>query len=92
MLNGKQFSRKFAEDCGYTYQAAEQICRQLFGFLGKTLYEDGEDITISRFGAFKHRKAQPKNVRHPGTGEIITQPARYFVKFTPSELLGTKED
>ncbi len=92
MVNRRQFSRKFAEKYGVTYQDADQICRNAFELLGILLYEENEDVVISGFGAFKHKKAKPKNVRHPGTGEILTTPERDFVKFTPSELLGIKED
>ena len=92
MVNRRQFSRKFAEKYGVTYQDADQICRNAFELLGILLYEENEDVVISGFGAFKHKKAKPKNVRHPGTGEILTTPERDFVKFTPSELLGVKED
>lgn len=92
MINRKQFGRKFAERYGITYQDAEQICKNAFELLGILLYEEKEDVVISGFGAFKHKTAKPKNVRHPGTGEIITTPERNFVKFTPSELLDTKDD
>lgn len=92
MINRKQFGRKFAERYGITYQDAEQICRNAFELLGVLLYEEKEDVVISGFGAFKHKIAKQKKVRHPGTGELITTPERDFVKFTPSELLDTKED
>ena len=92
MINGKQFSRKFAERYGVTYQDSEQICRNIFELLGALLYEEKEDVLIQRFGTFKHKKAKAKNVRHPSTGEIITSPERDFVKFTPSELIDVKED
>ncbi len=92
MINRKQFGRRFAETYGITYQDAEQICRNAFELLGKLLYEEKQDVVIHGFGAFKHKKAKQKNVRHPGTGEMITTPERDFVKFTPSELLDIKED
>lgn len=92
MINRRQFSRKFAERYGATYQDADQICRNLFELLGSLLYKDQEDVVITGFGAFKHKKAKPKNVRHPSTGEMLTTLERDFVKFTPSELLSVKED
>lgn len=92
MVNRRQFSRIFAERYGVTYQDADQICRNAFELLGILLYEENEDVVISGFGAFKHKKAKPKNVRHPGTGEMLITPERDFVKFTPSELLSIKED
>lgn len=91
MINRKQFGRKFAEKYGVTYQDAEQICRNTFELLGILLYEEKEDVVISGFGTFKHKTAKPKKVRHPGTGEIIITPQRDFVKFTPSELLDSKD-
>lgn len=92
MINRKQFSRKFAETYGVTYQFAEQMMRDVFDLLGKTVYQEGEDVTIPGFGAFKHKTAQPKKIRHPGTGEMIIQPERDFVKFTPSDLLKSKQE
>lgn len=92
MVNRKQFSRIFAETYGTTYQDSDQICRNVFELLGSLLYEKQEDVVITGFGAFKHKKAKPKNIRHPGTHEMIVSTERDFVKFTPSELLGAKED
>lgn len=92
MINRKQFSRKFAERYGVTYQDADRICRNTFDLLGMLLYEENEDIVITGFGALKHKKAKAKKVRHPSTGEMITMPERDFVKFTPSELLDVKAD
>lgn len=87
MVNRRQFIRKFAETYGVTYYSAERLVKDVFELLGKTLYQEGEDVTIPGFGAFKHKTAKPKRLRHPGTGEIIVRPQRDFVKFTPSELL-----
>lgn len=90
-MNRKQFSRKLAENYNITYQSSDEMCRILFEYLGKVLYEDNEDVSIIGFGAFKHKQAKAKNVRHPTTGRIITQPAHGYVKFIPSELL-TQQD
>lgn len=87
MINGRQFSRKFAEKYGITYQDADQICRNAFELLGILLYKENEDVVIPRFGAFKHKTAKQKNVRHPSTGKMMITPERNFIKFTPSELL-----
>lgn len=92
MINRKQFSRIYAERYGFTYQDANQICKNTFELLGLLLYEEKEDIVISGFGAFKHKKAKPKNVRHPSTGKMLTSSERHFVKFTPSESLCIKEE
>lgn len=90
MINRKQFSRKFAETYNVTYQMADQLCRDVFELVGKILYEDKEDINIQGFGTFKRKVAKPRNIRHPGTGEVSMVPGREFVKFTPSELLENK--
>ena len=49
MVNRKQFSRKFAERYGVTYQDADQICRNAFELLGSLLYEEKEDVVITGF-------------------------------------------
>lgn len=90
MINRKQFSRKFAERYGVTYQDADQICRNAFELLGDLLYKNKDDVVISGFGSFRHKVAKAKKVRHPSTGEILITQERDFVKFTPSELLETK--
>ena len=48
MVNRRQFSRKFAEKYGVTYQDADQICRNAFELLGILLYEENEDVVIYR--------------------------------------------
>lgn len=92
MVNRKQFGRRLAKRYGITYQDADQISRNVFELLGAILYEEKEDVVITGFGAFKHKKAKAKNVRHPSTGELMVTPERDFVKFTPSELLDNKEN
>ena len=49
-------------------------------YLVLLLYEEKEDVVITGFGAFKHKKAKAKNVRHPSTGEMLVTPERDFVK------------
>ena len=92
MINRKQFSRMLAEKYGVTYQSAEQICKDIFELLGKVLYEDKEDVTISGFGSFKHKIAKAKKVRHPTTGEIVTTSERDYVKFIGSRTLSEKQE
>ncbi len=92
MVNRKQFGRGFAEAYGITYKSADQIVRDIFEYLGTVVFVEGEDLTIPGFGAFKHKTAKPKRVRHPATGEVVTKPARDFVKFTPSEMLNTRKE
>ena len=92
MVNRKQFSRRFAETYGYTYVSAAQLMKNVFELLGTIVYQEEEDVTIPGFGAFKHKTAKPKRVRHPGTGEMILQPERDFVKFSPSDLLKNKKE
>lgn len=85
MTNRKQFSRKLAEKYGYTYHDAEQMCKDVFELLATLIYEEGEDVVIPKLGSFKHKMAKAKNVRHPGTHELVRTPERIYVKFAPSE-------
>ena len=84
MLNAKEFSRRYAETYGVSYKHAITICNSVFALLGEVLYDDKEDVSIYGFGSFKRKEAAEKKVRHPATGEIITMPAREFIKFTPT--------
>lgn len=92
MINRKQFGRRFAETYGYTYYFSDKLVREMFEFLGTLLFKDGENVTIPGFGAFKHKTAKQKRVRHPLTKEMIVQPERDVVKFTPSEMVINKQE
>jgi nucleoid DNA-binding protein len=85
MINTTDFCREFAKTYGVSIKYSETIVNSVFEFLGHKLFEDGEDVLIRRFGTFKHKKMAEKNVRHPGTGEMMTMPERDVVKFTRSE-------
>jgi len=83
-MNAKEFIRAYAEHYDITVKDATSICESVFAFLKKTLYEDKIDISIHKFGTFKHKKTAEKKVKHPGTGEITTIPERTIIKFTQS--------
>jgi len=87
VINRKQFIRAFAEKYHVTYRLSERMCKDIFEFLGETVYQNGEDVTIQGFGSFKHKQIQARRLRHPTSGEMMVVPARDVVKFTPSGSL-----
>lgn len=50
----------------------------------------GEDVNITDFGVFKRLRTNERQGRNPHTGEQITIPAGYRIKFKPAKKL--KED
>lgn len=49
--------------------------------------ENGNDVVVKGLGAFRWKKAPPKKIRHPRTGEIIDMPERLLLKFSPAKAL-----
>lgn len=92
MIYAKDFSRIYAKKFGVTYEYSQAICNSVFGLLGKLLYEEGQDVCIHRFGSFKHKETAPKRARHPGTGEMITIPAKTIIKFKETEVDWNSQD
>lgn len=84
-MRGSDFGRLYAEIFKVSQEYGKEICNSVFALMGEVLYNRNEDLIIQGFGSFKHKQAKAKNVRHPGTGEIMTTPPRDFIKFTPSE-------
>ena len=64
--------------------------REIIKFILSKITEDlkkGERVYFRGFGSFAKEKRSSKNVRHPGTGKIITIPERTTVDFDPSPEL-----
>jgi len=81
MINAKDFARAYSKQYGVPYKYAQHDCDKFWELLGKLLYEDKENITIYGVGAFKHKKNVARQVRHPGTKELITIPESRVIKF-----------
>lgn len=90
MINASEFSKLYAKTYGVSREYGTTVCRSVFDLLSKVLYEDGQDVSIYRFGVFNHKTLAEKKLRHPVTGETIKMPMRDVVKFRQSELFDTK--
>lgn len=88
MIKTSDLYRKYAKTYGVSIKYSESIIDSVFDLLAELIYDNKEDVQIRKFGAFKHKKFKAKVVRHPTTGELITTPEHYVVRFIQSE--GTK--
>lgn len=91
MINATDFSRLYAKTYKVSNEYGATICESVFKLLGELLYENKEDVSIYRFGSFKHKTMAEKKARHPKTGEMITIPERDVIKFKPTEASKTEE-
>ncbi len=85
MINTADFAKRYAKTYGVSNKYAATVCESVFRLLGTMLYEENEDVSIYRFGSFKHTKMAEKRAKHPGTGEMITIPERDVIKFKRTE-------
>ena len=84
------FIRDYAEKHKITIKNATLICESVFQLLGETLYGKEEDLSLHGIGIFKHQTLAEKRVRHPGTGEMLTMPARTIIKFKETNGIKTQ--
>lgn len=85
MISLIQYSMKKA---GYNDIQARIAVNTVIGGI-KDALNNGEDIVIQKFGAFRIRTAKPRTARNPRTGEKINVPERKKVVFKASkDLLG----
>lgn len=65
---------------------AEDTLNALLGSIAECM-EKGEDVNLSDFGSFKKLKTNERQGRNPQTGEQITIPAGFRIKFKPAKKL-----
>jgi nucleoid DNA-binding protein len=74
-------ARMFAKRYGVSIIFAKEFIQDTFQLVGDVLYEDGEDIYLSKFGTFKHHKTEDRYTVHPKTREKVLVPGRDVIKF-----------
>lgn len=92
MIKTSDLCRRYAKTYGVSIKYSESVVNSVFELLSEIIYEQGEDVQIRKFGAFKHKNFKPKTIRHPRTGELKTLPARSVVRFTQSESTKSLEE
>lgn len=49
--------------------------------------QQGEDLEVRGFGAFRVKRRRPRPARNPLTGESVQVPAKSVVRFKPGRIL-----
>lgn len=85
-MNKPEFVEKIASvnDCS---KAEGRRVMDYFANAVTSVLTDGGCVNIAGFGQFKLIETQPKQYRHPVTGELKTMDAKRRVKFIPSASL-----
>lgn len=83
MLNKKSLAKVICLKTGILTFDAEEIVGIVFDTIKNQLVTGGE-ISISKFGIFRVKKMNSRDVRNPATGETMTIPDYNKIKFSPS--------
>jgi len=86
MVRKQNLVRTVAEETGQSEAQATKAVNAVFDAIEKALSE-GEEVTISGFGAFKVVERSAREGRNPQTGEPITIAARKSPVFRPGMQL-----
>jgi nucleoid DNA-binding protein len=85
-MNLAEIVREVSARRGAPRAHTERIIKAFLGGIERAL-SDGEEVELRRFGSFRIRERRRLEMRHPGTGERITVPARILPVFRPAEAL-----
>lgn len=82
-----------AIDVAVKFFLTQTESEKIIEFVFKKMAEDlkkGKRVYFRGFGTFKKIKRKARSVRHPKTKKMMSIPAHWTVKFTPSEALQKK--
>lgn len=85
-MKKKDLIEKLANELGMSKTQTEVMFEEMFAAISKIL-EDGETVSIPRFGKFEISQTNARVGRNPKTGESIDIPEKNKVKFRPSQKL-----
>jgi nucleoid DNA-binding protein len=77
---------RVAEELGCTQVAADEAVEAVLATIKDTL-QQGESVTLRRFGTWHVRAKRARVGRNPKTGAAATIAARRIVRFTVSQTL-----
>jgi integration host factor subunit alpha len=77
------------EKIGYPHKEASFILETFLEMI-KSRLEQGEDVKISRFGAWRVKEKRARPGRNPASGETIKIEARKVVAFHPADQFRKK--
>mgnify|MGYP000202700190 CR=1 FL=1 len=88
-MNKTTLIEKVAQNMDGTKKKAEVAVNAIFDTLEESL-SSGNEVRLVGFGSFSVSKRNSRTGRNPQTGELMTIPANYTVKFKPGKELKDK--
>ena len=80
-INSREFAKGFSLRYGIPFNIALHKSNMFWELFRKILYEDKDDISIYRLGAFKHVTRAARKVIHPTSKQLIELPEKTIVRF-----------
>ncbi|MSO14290.1 HU family DNA-binding protein [Candidatus Aquarickettsia rohweri] len=88
-MNKSEFINILSKKLGCSKVYASKVVDAVFGCVGDALQEE-DILRFVGFGTFKIQRLPKRKVKTPRSGEIVTVPAKKYVRFSPGELLKNK--
>lgn len=89
LLSQNELARRLADANGLSYETAKKFIDLFFSIVKREL-KRSETFYIANFGTFKRVWIEESEGINPATGEKITIPAHYRVKFSPSAMVALR--
>jgi nucleoid DNA-binding protein len=86
-LTKRKLTKKIAGDVGCNQEKASEILLVILESIQSTLLKEGS-FSISKFGKFYLTTLNPREIKHPVTGERIKVGKRNVIRFKPYKSLG----
>jgi len=83
-MNKAELAEKVAGRMGITRLEASNIVDEVVGAISDTI-QKREDVRLPNLGYFTVSKRAKRKARNPRTGDEITVPAKWVVKFKPAK-------
>ena len=89
LLSQNELARRLADANGLSYETAKKFIDLFFSIVKREL-KRSETFYIANFGTFKRVWIEESEGINPATGDKITIPAHYRVKFSPSAMVALR--
>lgn len=87
-MNMSDISREIYDSHSLRKRDVDDVVKQVFDIIS-TCLEDGESVSIARFGTFEVAEVKPRKAQD-FSGNTIDVPAKRVPKFRPSDVLKRK--
>lgn len=85
-MNRVDLTSRVSELSGLTLKQSSAAVSATLEAIGEALAR-GEQVTLHGFGTFSPRQRKPRTIVHPTTGERLTVPGTFGVRFSPAAAL-----